>query len=295
MGTTKVGVGILTTLTTLYLGICAYAAHTLSLPKRNFNPAAVNVFSPPPQTVELVTSDGVKLAAWYSPNSYSNRALILVHGMNSSRTKEFGGRFPEFAAQMHQQGFTIFMVDLRGHGKSADARFTFGLAEKNDVVAAIAYLKEQGFPPQKIGILGVSMGGASSLKAIVTKPEIGALVLDGVFAEVYPIIEREWQSASNLPQVFLPATMTLAHMITGYDLANSKPVDTIAKIEKTPILIIHSAIESYIPVQNAYALRKSNPQAQLWQTQAQLHAHNYNHDPKAYVKTVSKFFKDNLR
>ncbi|AFY74480.1 X-Pro dipeptidyl-peptidase (S15 family) [Synechococcus sp. PCC 7502] len=297
---TKLALGISSTLATVYLGISAFAAHTLSIPKRAFNPAAVSAFSRPPIDVEFTTSDGVKISGWFerspiSNNANNSKALILVHGMNSSRTKEFGGKFPEFAAAMVKRGFNVLLIDLRGHGKSADARFTFGLAEKNDVLGAVNWLKNQGFKSKQIGILGVSMGGASAIAAVVDESEIGALVVDCTFAEVYPLIQREWQSASGLPDLFLPSTMIFAHLFTGYDLTSSKPVEQIKRISARPVLIIHSAIETYIPVSNAYALKAADPNAEFWQTTAKLHARNYNADPQAYVNQVTNFFNRSLK
>jgi len=176
---TKYALRISATLATGYIGISVFAAHTLSIPKRIFDPDAVSAFSTPPQDVELVTIDSVKISGWFkrSPaqlkNANSNKVLLLVHGMGTSRTQEFGGKFPEFAAAMGKQGFNILMIDLRGHGKSGDGRFTFGLVEKNDVLAAIAWLNQKGFKPNQIGVLGVSLEGASAMRAIALDYAIG--------------------------------------------------------------------------------------------------------------------------
>jgi len=299
---TRMALGISSTLATAYIGISAFAAYTLSLPKRFFTPEAVSVFTYPPEDVELTTRDGVKISGWFerSPvqlkNANSNKVLLLVHGMGTSRTKEFGGKFPEFAAAMGKQGFNILMIDLRGHGKSGDGRFTFGLVERNDVLAAIAWLNQKGFKANQIGVLGVSSGGASAMGAVAENPSaVGALVTNGMFAEVYPIIKQEWQSSSGLPDFFLPSTLAIAHLITGYDLGASKPVEEIKRLSDRPIFIIHSELEYFIPISNALALTSADPNAEFWKTTVKEHARNYNADPKEYVKRVTEFFNRNLK
>ena len=120
------------------------AANLLSTPNRTFDPKAVSVFSKSPEDVHFLASDGVKIAGWFLPSKLNQKAIILVHGMNSSRTAEMGGRFPEFSAGLNREGFTILMIDLSGHGQSGNARFTFGITERRDVIAAVNWLKSKG-------------------------------------------------------------------------------------------------------------------------------------------------------
>jgi dipeptidyl aminopeptidase/acylaminoacyl peptidase len=290
----KIVFGISTLLVASYLSISAYAAHILSTPKRNFNSRAAAAFSVSPQEIKITTLDGLKIASWFIPTKASDKALILVHGMNSSRTAEFDGHFAEFGAAMQRQGFTVLMIDLRGHGQSSNARFTFGITEKQDIISSVNWLESQGFKTGKIGVLGVSMGAASAIRATAEDSYIGALVIDSAFAKVYPIIQTHWQSDSGLPNIFLPSTMMFGHLLTGYDLTSSQPVTQIAQISPRPILIIHSVADPYTPVSNADQLKSANPSAEYWQTSAPQHAGSYNLNPQAYVNHVTDFFNRTL-
>jgi dipeptidyl aminopeptidase/acylaminoacyl peptidase len=278
-----------------YLAISMYAAHSLSKPTRCFSLEKLSVFPNPPKNVKLRTSDGIEIAGWFISEKTKNQALIFVHGLNSSRTCELGGKLPELASAMNQKGFSILMIDLRGHGQSADARFTFGITERRDVVAAIDWLKTQGFQPKHIGVLGVSMGSASVIGSAAEHSEIGAVVTDSGYAQVYPIIQKHWKTASGLPEIFLPSTMLFGSLLTGHNLTASKPVQEINHISQSPILIIHSALDPYTPVINAYQLKKAAPWAEYWETQASEHASNYSANPQAYVNRVADFFHRSLK
>ncbi|HAN45302.1 MAG TPA: X-Pro dipeptidyl-peptidase (S15 family), partial [Cyanobacteria bacterium UBA8156] len=243
-----IGVAILLIGFVGYLGISAIAGDKLSTAKRIFDPQKITVFDSNPEEVGIQTSDGKTIAGWYIKSQKSDRVIILVHGLNSSRTFEFAGKFSEFGAEMNRQGFSILMIDLRGHGQSSDSRLTFGITERNDIIATVNWLKQKGFKPQKIGVLGVSMGSASLIGAAANYPDIAAIVIDSGYAEVYPIMQKHWQSASGLPEIFLPSTMMFGHLFTGYDPTLSKPVQEISKINPRPVLIIHSKIDPYTPV-----------------------------------------------
>lgn len=292
---TIIGSSILSLGIAAYLGISAIAGDKLSTPKRTFDPQKVSVFESKPEEISILTSDHKKIAGWYINSQKSDKVIILVHGLHSSRTLEFAGKFSEFGAEMNRQGFSILMIDLRGHGQSSDARLTFGITERKDIIAAVNWLKQKGFNPQKIGVLGVSMGSASVVGAAADNPDIAAIVTDSGYAEVYPIIQKHWKSASGLPEIFLPSTMMFGYLFTGYDPTSSKPVKEIGRISTRPILIIHSAIDPYIPVENAYKLKAAYPQAEYWETNAKKHPESFNTKPQVYVAKVSDFFNRNLK
>ncbi len=207
----RVTVGILVSLAVSYVALSAYAGNTLTTPKRIFEPEKAAVFATTPEEVKFPAAAGLEIAGWFIPSTASDKVLILVHGRNVSRTQEFAGKFPEFGAALHRRGFSVLMIDLRGHGQSAAARCTFGLTERRDVIGAFNWLKQRGYQTNKIGVLGVSLGAAAAVGAVADNPEIGALVLDSGFAEVYPLMQKQWPSASGLPEIFLPSTLLFTH------------------------------------------------------------------------------------
>lgn len=290
----KILIVILTCLAAGYLAISAYTGYSLSTPERKFDPDKAAVFDSSPQDVKIPAADGLELAGWFIPSTAGDKALILVHGHNSSRSHEFGGKFPEFAAAMHRRGFSVLMIDMRGHGQSADAYCTFGLTERQDVVGAFNWLKQQGYQPSKIGVLGVSLGGAAVIGAAAENPEIGVLVLDNSFAEIYPLIKERWRSASGLPHFFLPATLRFDRWLTGYDQASSRPFKDLERLSSRPILIIHSALDPKTPVEHAYQLKAVAPGSEYWETTPPEHSRNYNNNPQMYVDRVADFLNQNL-
>jgi dipeptidyl aminopeptidase/acylaminoacyl peptidase len=281
----------------VYLGISALAAHILTTPRRSFDPSETPAsFSLAYQDVRFpAREDGLMIAGWYIPYRSSHRAVVLVHGKDSIRTREFRGDFVDLAAALHKSGFAVLMIDLRGHGQSDAARFGFGLRERRDVLGAVDWLKSQGFRPGSIGVLGVSMGAASSIGAAVEEPAIGALVEDSGYAAIYPIIQKEWEEVSRLPDFFLQPTLLIGRLLLGYDITTARPVEEIDDIAPRPVMIIHGRADQLVPLDDAEQLRAANPGAELWVVPGAGHARAYNTDPRAYVERVAGFFRKNLR
>lgn len=279
----------------LYLGISTYAASILTLPQRDAEVNTPATFGTRFEEVRFPARGGdVAIAAWHLPQPGASRAVILVHGKDSSRSTEFQGRFSEFAARLHERGFAVVMIDLRGHGASGDARFSFGLAERYDILGAVDWLMAQGFRAGSIGVLGVSMGAASAIGAAAEDPAIGALVADCSYAEIEPLMQRHWRAASGLPDMFLPSTLFMGQFVVGTDLTTARPVAEIDDIAPRSVLIIHGDADAFTPVEHGRALAAAAPEAEYWEVPGAGHARSYEVDPQRYVDRVAAFFLRHL-
>ncbi len=281
----------------VYLSVGAVAADVLGVPKRQFTVQnAPAQFSLAFQDVRFPSrGDEVQIAGWYIPQEGSERAVILVHGKDASRTEEFNHTFVNLAATLEQGGFNVLMIDLRGHGQSGNARYSFGLNERRDVEGAVDWLAKQGFQPGTIGVLGVSLGAASVVGATAEEPSIGALVTDSSFAELCPVMQINWNQQTGLPDLILPSALLMNHVMFGYDLCDARPVNEIGRIAPRPILLIHSTDDQMVPVSNVYALKTAAPSAEMWIVTGPEHARIYNADPAAYSQKVIDFFDRSLK
>lgn len=280
----------------LYLGISTYAASVVTLPQRD---AVVNTpatFGARFEEVRFPARGGdVEIAGWYVPQAGATRAIVLVHGKDSSRSTEFDGRFSELAAALRNRGFAVLLIDMRGHGDSGAARFSFGLAERRDIIGAVDWLESRGFGRGRIGVLGVSMGAASAIGAAADDTDIGALAADCSYADIEPLLQRHWTNASGLPLLFLPSTLFMGRLVLGMDVANTRPVEEIDDIAPRPVLIIHGAADAFTPVEHGRELAAAAPEAEYWEVAGAGHARSYEVDPQAYIERVARFFERSLR
>ncbi|HEX9014302.1 MAG TPA: alpha/beta fold hydrolase, partial [Anaerolineaceae bacterium] len=169
-----------------YFGIGTAAAVQLSAPKRNFDPANnPSLFNLAYEEVRYPARvDATTIAAWYIPSAKNTRAVILVNGRDDSRTYAFKGHFVDFAAALQQAGYSVLMIDLRGHGQSGDGRFTFGIKERRDVLGGVDWLTAHGYQPKSIAVFGYSLGGGSVIGAAAEEPSVGAVVTEAAYADI---------------------------------------------------------------------------------------------------------------
>jgi len=295
-----------------YPVIGAVAASQLTLPKRVFDPALnPGVYHLDYEELRFpARNDGLEIAAWYIPSDLNQKAIILVHGRDNSRTNGFCDQFVSFANALHKGGFSVLMIDLRGHGQSADSRFSFGIKERQDVLGGVDWLEAHGYQPGRIGVLGYSLGAGSVIGAASEEQDIGAVWIDSAYADIKSVIERNWVTESGLPQVFLYSTEGMSRLLYGFDIAASRPIDEIGKIAPRPIFMTHCQEDNMILITHMDQLLTVAKNTQTWvnpdcDQQAigkelvpekyNNHAIGYCIQPDVYAQKVIGFFNGNLK
>jgi pimeloyl-ACP methyl ester carboxylesterase len=238
--------------------------------------------------------DNVALSGWFIPARNSDRVIVFVHGKDSCRSCEFINGALDFASDMHERGFNVFMFDLRGHGQSSAARVSFGLREKNDVLGAVDWLKAKGFGAGKIGVLGVSLGSASAAYAAAEEPAISALVIDSGFADFGTLAGDVLRRSSNSATLLLPALSAFSNALAGVNGLASQPVAQIPGILPRPIMIIHGADDRLIPPAQAEQLAHA-AHTDVWLVAGANHARTYRTAPIEYTQRVAAFFDNRLK
>lgn len=131
----------------------------------------------------LVAADGMKIAATEHGAAVTpSPGLILVHMFGSDR-----GVWAAFAARAQREGYAVIAIDMRGHGDSAalnpDAPKYRQFATSDwlnvlqDIEAARVALVKAGTDPDRIGVVGASIGANLATAYASEHGDIAALVL----------------------------------------------------------------------------------------------------------------------
>lgn len=122
-----------------------------------------------------IASDGARLAAWYVP-SRTGAAVVLLHGAGGSRASALAQ-----AEVLADHGYGVLLVDARGHGSSTGRPMLWGWDGDVDVPAAVAHLAGRAdVDPDRIAVVGMSMGGEEAIGALPLVPRVRAVVAEGV-------------------------------------------------------------------------------------------------------------------
>ena len=155
------------------------------------------------QEVGFESSDGLDLKGWWISQEGSSRAVVMVHGLDTSKSSQY---VLDTAPIYAQAGYSVLMLDLRGHGESEGERTILGYQEVRDVQRALSWLEEEkGFEPSEVVLHGWSMGGATVLRS-APGTGVAAVVEESSYADLPLLLRDVLPEESGLPSFFNPAS-----------------------------------------------------------------------------------------
>lgn len=244
------------------------------------------------QTVDFSSRSGSRIRAWLSPGRPGAGAVLLLHGMGGNRASMLTR-----AGFLHRAGFTILAPDFQAHGESPGQHVTFGELESLDAEAALAFLRHSA-PGERIGIIGISMGGAATL--VGAKPlSADALVLESVYPTFKDAVSdrlRTWLGPFGfLGAAAAPTLIQLVAPRIGVDPAHLRPIDAIAGVTQ-PLLLIAGTEDQYTRLNESRALfaRATSPK-ELWEVRGAGHEDLHDYTPLEYERRVGDFLIAHLR
>lgn len=137
------------------------------------------------ESVTLRTDDGADIAAWYVP-ARNGAAVVLRHGAGSTRSNVL-----DQAAVLADHGYGVLMTDARGHGESTGRAMDFGWHGDVEIAAAVDHLMARP-EVDRVGLVGLSMGGEEVLGAAASQPQVTAIVAEGATAR--RAADKSWLS-----------------------------------------------------------------------------------------------------
>ncbi len=236
--------------------------------------------------LELTTSDGIKLAAWYAPPE-NGAVILLLHGSTSSRNS-----IDNYAKMLSNNGFGVLAFDLRGHGESGGKGNAYGWNGLLDVGAAMDFLKNQA-DVKLIGGLGLSLGGEILLSAASTYPEIKAVISDGATyrsIDDYLILP----SRRNLIRSWTTRLMYASVQVFSGETPPLKMMDSMKEAQDTNFFLIAAGdVDKEIEYNTCYR-DAVGERAELWVAPKVGHIDAYNCYPEEYEELVISFYKKSL-
>ena len=150
----------------------------------------------------FTSDDGVALAGWWIDavrlpagtdselaEDWGKRTVVLCHGVGSAKEREL-----DLARYLAARGFNVLVFDFRGHGQSGGNFISFGVRERCDVMAAIAWAKSK-HPAEAEHLFGIgsNCGAAALLGAAVEKgpgEQLEGVVLFEPFARFDEVVRE---------------------------------------------------------------------------------------------------------
>ncbi|MFQ5778212.1 MAG: alpha/beta hydrolase [Terriglobia bacterium] len=190
-----------------------------------WDPAAHGVQA---EDVYFTTSDGLRLHGWLAPTkegwaSESTPTILYFHGNAGNLTNRIDN-----IGFLQQLGLNVLAVDYRGFGKSEGRPTEEGIYR--DAEAAYDYLvRERGLPPERLVVLGQSLGVAVAVD-LATKRKVAGLILEAGFPSARRVVAR-------------------AMWLPGLQYIIRSKFDSAAKLKqiRVPVLVAHCRQDSVLP------------------------------------------------
>lgn len=203
----------------------------------------------PAEEICFMSCDGLALKGWFVPAQQAKGGIILCHGYPANRTE----MLPE-ARLLHEAGFHVLLFDFRALGDSEGRICTLGNEEVLDLTGALDYLvSRQEMQGLKLGVLGLSMGGAVSIITTALDTRIHAVATHGAFATLERAI---YTRVIRFTGPFSAITAPFANYMVRMWLPPERqtPYASIAQIAPRPLLIVHGSRDKVISPEDAELL-----------------------------------------
>lgn len=254
------------------------------------------------QDFHVRATDGVLLRGWkVTPPNPNGSWVLLFHGVADNRVGVIGQS--EF---LLRAGYSVVMMDARGHGASEGPIATYGWLERNDTraiadallgsIARRCTIDLPCPPPRHIFALGESMGAGIALQSAAADPRIEAVVAEASFANLREA-SYDYAGLRKSPllgkTLFAPGTWTLLYRgekLTGLPVAEVSPVKAVAS-RAFPVLLICDEKDEALPCRHSemiYAAARGPKE--LWIVPRAFHTAALGFQPEEFKRRVLTFF-----
>ncbi len=195
-------------------------------------PAAADVIAGA-RDLSLRTGDGLELGAWFVPGpgppAGKDMAVLVAPGNGGNRLSRAA-----FAVELRSRGLAVLLLDYRGYGGNPGSPTEDGVIA--DALAAVAGLRDEGYPPRRTIYFGESLGGGVVAALARERPPAG-VVLRSPFTELADVGSHHYP--------WLPVRLLLRDRFPVLELVRSSDVPlTVVYGDRDPV--VPSALSSQV-------------------------------------------------
>lgn len=200
--------------------------------------------------LSTISSDGVRLNAYFVDNDNSDCLIVALHGYGSQAKNLL-----PFINHFQTTGYSVLIPDLRGHGESGGI-CGFGYRDALDILEWMYYVDKRKETRYRKVLFGTSMGATTAINVALYagSTEINAVIADSTVPDFFKIIEKVYRWKVKYPwwlvRPFLVMYMRLFGKVSLKRLSlyeRIQPLDV-------PILFIHGKKDGLIDFNSVYEL-----------------------------------------
>jgi fermentation-respiration switch protein FrsA (DUF1100 family) len=238
----------------------------------------------PYEEVTFTTSDGLELAGWYIP-SQNGAAVIAFPGRKGPQPH---------ARMLARHGYGVLLFDRRGEGESEGDPNTLGWAGDRDLEAALAFLRDRpDVDPDRIGGIGLSVGGEMLLQSAAESNALKAVVSEGAGTRSI----REHVHMSGVARWILLPQWSVITAATAVFSNHAPPPglnELVGRISPRPIFLIYTPHGQGAETENPTFYAAAGEPKTLWEIPEAGHTGGLEARPQEYERRVTAFLDNAL-
>jgi dienelactone hydrolase len=232
------------------------------------------------EEVSFTTDDGLELKGWYVPSK--NRSAVIAFP---------GRKGPQRPARMLvRHGYGVLLFDRRGEGDSEGDPNAVGWNGDRDIKAAIAFLRKRpDVDPERIGGIGLSVGGELMLETAAETDALKAVVSDG--AGIRSVREASVTSGANKwSAAAIWSGITAATAVFSDDAPPPSLNDLVADISPRSVFFIYAEHgQGGEELTQDYYESAREPKS-VWKVPGAKHTGGIEARPREYERRMIDFF-----
>jgi len=237
----------------------------------------------PYEEVEFTTSDGLLLKGWYI-ESKNGAAVISFPGRAASQKR---------AKMMADHGYGVLLFDRRGEGESEGDPNLFGWQGERDIHAAVAFLQSRpDVDPERIGGIGLSVGGEMMMEAAAESGAIKAIMSEGgsgrSVRDIWANPDRRW------PELLGNSVATAATALFTDNVPPSSLRSLAPKIQGASFFVYGEQGQIVEEPANTAFYEEARGQKEIWEVPGSGHMKGIEAQPEEYERRVVGFFDRTL-
>jgi uncharacterized protein len=184
------------------------------------------------EEVDIATTDGVTLVAWYAPAKKDKPTILYFHGNGAN----VANRAPKIET-IRESGFGVLYLNNRGYGGSAGRP-----TEENnvaDAIAAYVHLTRLGVSADRIVAYGESLGSGQAVRLAAKRP-VAAVVLEAPLTSTVDVARTTY--------FWLPLGLLLTDKYN-----NERNIRSVT----APVLVLHGEQDEVIPVEMGWRVYRA--------------------------------------
>jgi uncharacterized protein len=233
------------------------------------------------EDVSFETSDGLTLRGWFVPSK--NGATVISFPGRKGPQKQ--------ARLLIKHGYGVLLFDRRGEGESDGDPNGYGWTGGRDIHAAVRFLQQRSdVDPDRIGGLGLSVGGEMMIQAAAESTALKAIVSEGGSGR--SVRDTIANPGTRWDEVVSMATAALSTALFSNDTPPATLEGLSARIAPRSVFFIYAKHgqggSETQPNRNFYA--NAGQPKQIWEVPEGDHTRGIDVRPKEYERRVVGFF-----